>query len=317
MTANLKRGITVAGVIGLVLAAVAVAQQQANPQAARRLRRARRSNVRDAKQTRRTNVRGAKQTRRTNVGAARQTRRTDVGTARQTARQTRADNVAARQAALGELVPATVTETCEVVVPNPVPAVTINVPAAEAAPADSAAPAATTPANPDAHTDDPFEGSPSYRVVGIADDGASLVLQVGENKVTARMIGVTPISLASEKALVKRLDAERVKRLPSTKTLLAILLKGESVYVVYDRQVAERDKAGRLVAYLYRAPDGLPVNEELIRCGFAAADTSYSFDERAAYEAHQKKAQSIGKGIYGILKRLAARREMMNKGKGQ
>ncbi|MBL7134477.1 MAG: thermonuclease family protein [Phycisphaerae bacterium] len=314
MMANLKRGITVAGVVGLVLAAVAVAQQQANPQAARRLRRERRSNVRDAKQTRRTNVGTAKQTRRTNVGTAKQTRRTNVGTAKQTrrdtrgdnvsaARQTRADNVAARQAALGDLVPATVTETCEVVVPNPVPAVTINVPAAEAAPA------ATTPANPDAHTDDPFEGSPSYRVVGIADDGASLVLQVGEKKVTARMIGVTPISLASQKDLVKRLDAERVKRLPSTKTLLAILLKGESVYVVYDRQVAERDKAGRLVAYLYRAPDGLPVNEELIRCGFAAADTSYSFDERAAYEAHQKKAQSIGKGIYGLLKRLAARRK--------
>jgi len=203
------------------------------------------------------------------------------------------------------------------VVADPVPAVTINVPAAGEAAADPGAPGATAPANFDAHADDPFEGSQSYRVVGIADDGASLVLLVGEKKVTARMIGVTPISLASQEALVKRLNAERVKRLPSTKTLLAILLKGESVYVVYDRQVAERDKAGRVVAYLYRAPDGLPINEELIRCGFAAADTSYSFDERAAYEAHQKKAQTVGKGIYGLLKRLAARLETMKKDRGQ
>ncbi len=147
----------------------------------------------------------------------------------------------------------------------------------------------------------------------IEDDGASLVVDVGGKRTTVRMIGVAPISVASDKDVLKQVSQERARSLPSTKTLLAVLLKGESVYIVYDQQVEQQDKQGKLVAYVYRAPDGLSINEELIRCGFAAADTSYNFDERATFEAYQKKAQTQAKGIYGLLKRLAARKAAAEK----
>lgn len=67
-----------------------------------------------------------------------------------------------------------------------------------------------------------------------------------------------------------------------------------------ERDVEERDRYGRLLAYVFRASDGLFVNHELVRTGFAASypyppNVSYADDFRDAADA----ARAAGVGLWG------------------
>ena len=67
-----------------------------------------------------------------------------------------------------------------------------------------------------------------------------------------------------------------------------------------ERDVEERDRYGRLLAYVFRASDGLFVNHELVRTGFAASypyppNVSYADDFRDAANA----ARAAGVGLWG------------------
>jgi len=55
------------------------------------------------------------------------------------------------------------------------------------------------------------------------------------------------------------------------------LLKGERIYLRYEGEKPTTDKYGRLLAYVYRAPDGLFVNAEIIRQGYGHAYVQYPF----------------------------------------
>jgi micrococcal nuclease len=73
-----------------------------------------------------------------------------------------------------------------------------------------------------------------------------------------------------------------------------------STPVRLERDVEERDRYGRLLAYVFRASDGLFVNHELVRTGFAASypyppNVAYSSDFRDAATA----AQAVGVGLWG------------------
>ncbi len=67
-----------------------------------------------------------------------------------------------------------------------------------------------------------------------------------------------------------------------------------------ERDVEERDRYGRLLAYVFRATDGLFVNHELVRTGFAAA---YTYPPNIAYtDAFREAAdvaQAVGVGLWG------------------
>ena len=73
------------------------------------------------------------------------------------------------------------------------------------------------------------------------------------------------------------------------------------------RSVLEEDADGKIVAYLFRAPDGLLVNLEVIRAGFAVTDTGYDFDQKETFIEYQDRARKADKGIYGLVKRIRAR----------
>jgi micrococcal nuclease len=86
--------------------------------------------------------------------------------------------------------------------------------------------------------------------------------------VKARLIGVdTPETVHPSKPV------EHYGREASL--FLTNLLKGESVYAVYDQE--RTDRYGRTLAYLFRAPDGLFVNAEIIRQGYGHAYTRFPF----------------------------------------
>jgi micrococcal nuclease len=75
------------------------------------------------------------------------------------------------------------------------------------------------------------------------------------------------------------------------------LVGGERVRLV--RDVEERDRFGRLLAYVYREPDGLFVNAELARRGYArplriAPDVRHA--ER--FEALAREARDAGRGLW-------------------
>lgn len=54
-------------------------------------------------------------------------------------------------------------------------------------------------------------------------------------------------------------------------TWLTNLLKGEEVTLEYESETPTRDRYGRIIAYVYRAPDGLDVCAESLRQGYAEA----------------------------------------------
>ncbi|MDD8047634.1 MAG: thermonuclease family protein, partial [Verrucomicrobiota bacterium] len=58
------------------------------------------------------------------------------------------------------------------------------------------------------------------------------------------------------------------------------------------------DRYGRLLAYLYRVPDGLNVNLEIIRQGYGHALLSYPHPYLDDYREMGRRARMLNKGLY-------------------
>jgi micrococcal nuclease len=140
-----------------------------------------------------------------------------------------------------------------------------------------------------ATAEEPPSGSGSGRVVRVVDgDTIRVALASGEERV--RYIGVdAPESVkpgAPVECFAKRASAFNER-----------LVAGERVKLV--RDVEERDRYGRLLAYVYRARDGLFVNAELVRRGYATVAT---FPPNVAHERElrrlAKRARLSGRGLW-------------------
>ena len=105
---------------------------------------------------------------------------------------------------------------------------------------------------PDFTNDTPV---PVVRIV----DGDTIVIQLDGQDQKVRLIGVDTPETVDPRKPVQHYGKE-------ASAFLTNLLKGESVYLRYDQ--TKLDKYGRLLAYLYRAPDGLFVNLEIVRQGY-------------------------------------------------
>ncbi len=137
-----------------------------------------------------------------------------------------------------------------------------------------------------------FTGEPAYQVQRVVDGDTVILLIQGEER-TVRLIGVdTPETVHPQKPV------EAYGREASH--FLTNLLKGESVYLEYESGPSQVDKYGRLLAYLYRAPDGLFVNLEIVRQGYGHAYTSYPFKYMEAFRFYEQKAREFQKGLWGI-----------------
>lgn len=136
--------------------------------------------------------------------------------------------------------------------------------------------------------DEPAEGD-TARVVRVVDGDTILVaLPSGEERV--RYIGIdTPESVkpgSPVECFAKRASAFNER-----------LVAGERVRLV--RDVEQRDRYGRLLAYVYRVRDGLFVNAELVRRGYATAVT---FPPNVAHERDfrrlAERARLSGRGLW-------------------
>ena len=69
--------------------------------------------------------------------------------------------------------------------------------------------------------------------------------------------------------------------------------------VEYETEAATTDKYGRTLAYLYRAPDGLFVNAEIVRQGYGHAYTRFPFKYMEQFREYERIAREAGKGLWG------------------
>ncbi|HVE67926.1 MAG TPA: thermonuclease family protein [Solirubrobacteraceae bacterium] len=77
----------------------------------------------------------------------------------------------------------------------------------------------------------------------------------------------------------------------------ARLVGGRRVRLVTDLE--RRDRYGRLLAYVYREPDGLFVNAELVKRGFATVLTVPPNVRHAVeFLRHQRAARRAGRGLW-------------------
>jgi len=128
-----------------------------------------------------------------------------------------------------------------------------------------------------------------YPISYVVDGDTVALLSKDGVLVKARLIGVdTPETVHPSKPV------EHYGREASL--FLTNLLKGESVYVVYDQE--RTDRYGRTLAYLFRAPDGLFVNAEIIRQGYGHAYTRFPFRHMELFKDYERLAQESGKGLW-------------------
>jgi micrococcal nuclease len=132
---------------------------------------------------------------------------------------------------------------------------------------------------------------PSHATVTRVVDGDTIVVRLGSGREErVRYIGIdtpesvkpgTPVECFAKEAS----DAN------------ARLVEGRVVRLV--RDVSERDRYGRLLAYVYRDEDDLFVNEALVRDGFAHAK-QYRPDVRFAdrLEGVMEDARSASRGLW-------------------
>lgn len=143
--------------------------------------------------------------------------------------------------------------------------------------------------SPVAYPVEDFSGDIAYRVLRVVD-GDTVEIDFQGKAAKVRLIGVdTPETVHPSKPV----EAYGKEASNFTKNLLI----GESVYLRFD--VDRTDNYGRLLAYLYRAPDGLFVNLEIVRQGYGHAYTRFPFKHLALFRHYGTKARAAGKGLYG------------------
>ena len=134
-----------------------------------------------------------------------------------------------------------------------------------------------------------FTGDTAYKVIRVID-GDTVKIDYNGKATNVRLIGVdTPETVHPNKPV----EAYGKEASNFTKNLL----RGESVYLRYD--VERTDTYGRLLAYFYRAPDGLFVNLEIVRQGYGHAYTQFPFKHIELFRYYGNRARTAGKGLYG------------------
>jgi micrococcal nuclease len=95
-------------------------------------------------------------------------------------------------------------------------------------------------------------------------DGDTITIRGDTGLVKVRLIGVDTLETVHPWKAVQYYGKEASR-------FTINLLKGEKVYLTYEGDKPTRDKYGRVLTYVYRAPDGLFVNAEIIRQGYGHA----------------------------------------------
>ena len=131
-----------------------------------------------------------------------------------------------------------------------------------------------------------FTGKTEYTVDRILD-GRCVLLDRNGSKLKVVLMGVKTEPLHGPTTHGKE-----------ARKFLVNLLKGEKVYVEYDKSSKDQDEFGTTLAYLHRAPDGLFVNLEVVRQGYGRVGSKIMFRHFALFKAYEEKAIKVKKGMW-------------------
>lgn len=133
-----------------------------------------------------------------------------------------------------------------------------------------------------------FAGDQTYRVLKVVDGDTIKIDYKGKTE-SVRLIGVdTPETVHPNKP-VEFFGKE-------ASAFTKNLLRGEHVYLRFGNE--ERGKYNRLLAYVFRAPDGLFVNLEIVRQGYGHAYVKYPFEHMELFRHYEMRARGFGKGLW-------------------
>ena len=137
-----------------------------------------------------------------------------------------------------------------------------------------------------------FSDLPIWEVVGVLGSDRILIRQEQKQR-TVKLLGIA-------RAVVDSSKQDHSSYEPQAQEFLTNLLKGERVHV--SRLSSD---AGKITSVkLFRVPDGLYVNLELIRQGYTRLDPTTLSADRKLFQVYQRRAQQAGKGLWA--KRLPA-----------
>ena len=138
--------------------------------------------------------------------------------------------------------------------------------------------------------DDPGGSAAQPARVARVVDGDTIVVARGGGEERVRYIGVDTPETVKPRTPVQCFGRK-------ASAFNHRLLDGRSVRLVADAE--QRDRYGRLLAYVYRADDGLFVNAELVRHGYATTLTippNVRYAER--FRALAAEARRAGRGLW-------------------
>ena len=135
-----------------------------------------------------------------------------------------------------------------------------------------------------------FFGTLSYQVVRIID-GDTIEIQYNGRLRRVILIGVDTPETGHPQKPVEPFGKE-------ASAFIRNLLLGESIYLRFDG--SKTDKYDRLRAYVYRAPDGLFTNLEIVRQGYGKVDTVFPFKHKALFQHYEGQAQKAGRGLWSV-----------------
>jgi micrococcal nuclease len=142
-----------------------------------------------------------------------------------------------------------------------------------------------------------FAAEHSGRVSWVYDGDTLLIAGIGK----VRLLGIdTPESKGSPRDNFYRdqfgITPQRLRLISrQAKQLNIELTKGVLVRLVTETD--QRDKYGRLLAYLY-LPDGRQLNRTLLKNGLATVFRNYQFSRKDDFLALEKSARTAGAGLW-------------------
>lgn len=122
-------------------------------------------------------------------------------------------------------------------------------------------------------------------------DGDTIKVEIDGATETIRLVGVDTPETVHPKKSVEFYG-------PEASTFTKNLLTGEMVWIVFDPIGNTKDRYGRSIAHIYRYPDGLWVNLELVRQGYARGYYKFKFSYADTFRKYEEKAQKSLKGLW-------------------
>lgn len=119
-------------------------------------------------------------------------------------------------------------------------------------------------------------------------DGCTVALDNGER---VKLIGLN-VPQKSDASTLRQAFADE------TQKHLKQLTLGKRVWLEYD--VRRKDGKGNTLAYLYRKADGLLINGEMIKNGYASVMLQTPFKRQAEFKEYERQARQGRKGVWGL-----------------